>query len=415
MANSLTPQDVYALMNSIVEQATGQKTLTVTDTSSFVSVGETLLRTSAENTLNAISTVLARTIFSVRPYKGKFESLRVSAERWGAMVRKVVYLYSEAEQSSDWNTNLDVDALADGNSVDMFTINAPKAIQLNFYGTKVLQKSITRFRDQLSLAFSNEDEFVQFINGVMTEFYNEIEMLNENESRLTALNFMAGLSAMDLGVVDLVAEYNTEYGTTYTREQLLTEYLESFMKFVSATIKIYSDRLTDNTSIYHANLVGKAPILRHSPKDVQKMLMYAPFFTSAKANVYSGLFNPKYLEIGEFEGVNFWQSSDEPTKISITPNILDVTTGESKTSTNVSLDYVLGLLYDRDAMGVQPQFDYASTTPFNSKGGYYNMFYHWRFNSYNDFTENAVLFILGAGGAGEAGKAGERSKVKETK
>ena len=415
MANSLTPQDVYALMNSIVEQATGHKTLTVTDTSSFVSVGETLLRTSAENTLNAISTVLARTIFSVRPYKGKFESLRVSAERWGAMVRKVVYLYNEAEQSSDWNTNLDTDALADGQSVDMYTINAPKAVQLNFYGTKVLQKSITRFRDQLSLAFSNEDEFVQFINGVMTEFYNEIEMLNENESRLTALNFMAGLSAMDLGVVDLVAEYNTEYGTTYTREQLLTEYLESFMKFVSATIKIYSDRLTDNTSIYHANLVGKAPILRHSPKDVQKMLMYAPFFTSAKANVYSGLFNPEYLEIGEFEGVNFWQSADEPTKISITPNILDVTNGESKTSSTVSLDYVLGLLYDRDAMGVQPQFDYASTTPFNSKGGYYNMFYHWRFNSYNDFTENAVLFILGAGGAGEAGKAGEQSKVKETK
>lgn len=415
MANSLTPQDVYALMNSIVEQATGQETLTVTDTSSFVSVGETLLRTSAENTLNAISTILARTIFSIRPYKGKFESLRVSAERWGAMVRKVVYLYNEAEQSSDWNTNLDTDALADGQSVDMYTINAPKAVQLNFYGTKVLQKSITRFRDQLSLAFSNEDEFVQFINGVMTEFYNEIEMINENESRLTALNFMAGLSAMDLGVVDLVAEYNTEYGTTYTREQLLTDYLESFMKFVSATIKIYSDRLTDNTSIYHANLVGKAPILRHSPKDVQKMLMYAPFFTSAKANVYSGLFNPSYLEVGEFEGVNFWQSADEPTKISIKPNILDVTTGESKTSSTVSLDYVLGLLYDRDAMGVQPQFDYASTTPFNSKGGYYNMFYHWRFNSYNDFTENAVLFILGAGGAGGAGKAGEQSKVKETK
>ena len=413
MANSLTPQDVYALMNSIVEQATGQETLTVTDTSSFVSVGETLLRTSAENTLNAISTVLARTIFSVRPYKGKFESLRVSAERWGAMVRKVVYLYSEAEQSNDWNTNLDTDALADGQSVDMYTINAPKAIQLNFYGTKVLQKSITRFRDQLSLAFSNEDEFVQFINGVMTEFYNEIEMLNENESRLTALNFMAGLSAMDLGVVDLVAEYNAEYGTTYTREQLLTEYVESFMKFVSATIKIYSDRLTDNTSIYHANLVGKAPILRHSPKDVQKMLMYAPFFTSAKANVYSGLFNPEYLEIGEFEGVNFWQSADTPTKINVKPNILNTTSGESETAANaVTIDYVLGLLYDRDAMGVQPQFDYASTTPFNSKGGYYNMFYHWRFNSYNDFTENAVLFILGAGGAGGAG---EQSKVKETK
>ena len=45
-----------------------------------------------------------------------------------------------------------------------------------------------------------------------------------------------------------------------------------------------------------------------------------------------------------------------------------------------------------------PQFDYASTTPFNSAGGYYNMYNHWRFNSYCDYTENAVLFVLGAGG-----------------
>ena len=57
------------------------------------------------------------------------------------------------------------------------------------------------------------------------------------------------------------------------------------------------------------------------------------------------------------------------------------------------------MLYDEEALGVMPQFDYASTTPFNSAGGYYNMYIHWRFNTYNDFTENAILFVLGDGGA----------------
>ena len=149
MANTLTPRDVYALMNSIVAQATGQTTLTAVDTSSFVSVGETLLRTSAENTLNAISTVLADTIFSVRPYRGKFESLRVSQRRWGAQVRKIVPLYTGAEQSSDWNTLLAGSQLGDGNSVDMYDIKAPKCVQLNFYGTAVLQKHIMRPRTGL--------------------------------------------------------------------------------------------------------------------------------------------------------------------------------------------------------------------------------------------------------------------------
>ena len=134
MANSLTPRDVYQLMNQIVSQATGQTTHAVVDTTSFVSVGETLLRTAAENTLNAISTVLADTIFSVRPYRGKLESLRVSQRRWGAQIRKIVNLYSEAEASEDWNTDINATQLQDGASVDMYTIKSPKAMQLNFYG-----------------------------------------------------------------------------------------------------------------------------------------------------------------------------------------------------------------------------------------------------------------------------------------
>lgn len=399
MANLLTPVDVYALMNAVVSQATGRTDLSVVDTTTFASVGEIVLRTGTENTLNAISTVIGKTIFSVRPYKGKLESLRVAQQRWGGQVRKIINLYDEAEKSDDWNTDVSQNALADGGSVDMYKIRKPKALQLNFYGTKVLQKHITRFRDQLSLAFHNEDEFIRFIDSVMVEFSNEIELLNEAESRATLLNFMAGISSMGLTEVDLVAEYNNEYGTQFTRAQLLSTYIESFMKFVAAEIKIYSSRLTDMSTLYHANLTGYNKIMRHTPKERQKMVMYEPIFIKTQAEVYSGLFNPEYLNIGSFEGVNYWQSQSTPTAINVKPNILDVATGESKDAgTAVDLDYVLGILFDEEACGVMPQFDYSSTTPFNSAGGYYNMYMHWRFNSYCDYTENAVLFVLGQGG-----------------
>ena len=399
MANLLTPGDVYALMNAVGSQATGRTDLSVVDTTTFASVGEIVLRTGTENTLNAISTVIGKTIFSVRPYKGKLESLRVAQQRWGGQVRKIINLYDEAEKSDDWNTDVSQNALADGNSVDMYKIRKPKAVQLNFYGTKVLQKHITRFRDQLSLAFHSEDEFIRFIDSVMVEFSNEIELLNEAESRATLLNFMAGISSMGLTEVDLVAEYNNEYGTQYTRAQLLSTYIESFMKFVAAEIKIYSSKLTDMSTLYHANLTGYNKIMRHTPKERQKMVIYEPIFIKTQAEVYSGLFNPEYLNIGSFEGVNYWQSQSTPTAINVKPNILDVATGASKDAdTAVNLDYVLGILFDEEACGVMPQFDYSSTTPFNSAGGYYNMYMHWRFNSYCDYTENAVLFVMGEGG-----------------
>ena len=399
MANLLTPVDVYALMNDVVSQATGRTDLAVVDTTTFASVGEIVLRTGTENTLNAISTVIGKTIFSVRPYKGKLESLRVAQQRWGGQVRKIINLYDEAEKSDDWNTDVAQNALDDGNSVDMYKIRKPKAVQLNFYGTKVLQKHITRFRDQLSIAFHSEDEFIRFIDSVMVEFSNEIELLNEAESRTTLLNFMAGISSMGLTEVDLVAEYNNEYNTQYTRAQLLSTYIESFMKFVAAEIKIYSSKLTDMSTLYHANLTGYNKIMRHTPKERQKMIMYEPIFIKTQAEVYSGLFNPKYLDIGSFEGVNYWQSQSTPTAINVKPNILDIATGASKDAeTAVNLNYVLGILFDEEACGVMPQFDYSSTTPFNSAGGYYNMYMHWRFNSYCDYTENAVLFVLGEGG-----------------
>lgn len=413
MANTLIPQDVYQLVNEIAEQATGRKDLTVVDTSSFTAVGETLLRTGVENTLNAISTVISRTIFSIRPYRGKLETLRVGQQRWGAQFRKITYLAGELEQTQDWNTNLAPTQLADGQSVDMYTIRAPKALQLNFYGTKTLQKHITRFRDQLSLAFHSEAEFMRFIDGVMVEFFNEVEIANEQKARLTLINFFAGMVDMGLSVVDLTATFNAEHGTTLTREQILSQDLTRFMQHFVSSIKITSDRLTDMSALNHAQLTGKGTILRHTPKSMQKMIMYGPMFTKAEATVFSEIFNPIYLELGDnFETVNYWQSQKHPEAINATPNILDVATGESKNGNAVNLPFVVGAIFDRDAIGIMPQFDYASTTPMNSAGGYYNMYYHWRFNSYVDYTENAVLFIMSDDGAAPSVRTASTRKAK---
>ena len=401
MANTLTPTDVYQLMNAIASQATGQSVNSVVDTTTFTSVGETVLRTGYENTMNAISTVLAETIFSVRPYKGKLDSIRVTQQRWGLQVRKITPLYSEAEASEDMNTDLASSQLADGQAIDMYKIKSPKALQLNFYGTKLLQKHITRWKHQLDAAMQNERQLLSFVDAVMIEFQNEIELLNESETRATLLNAIGGLYEMNTTgcVRDLVAEFNTKFGTTYTRAQLLSTYVTDFMKFVASQIKVASEQITDMSAMYHAQITGKGKILRHTPKGRQKMIMYNPIFIEAESQVYSGLFNPQYLDIGRFEGVNFWQSKLDPTRVNVKANYLNVTTGESANSAGQNIPFVLGLLFDEEALGIMPQFDYASTTPMNSAGGYFNTYYHWKFNSYVDFTENMILFVLGEGGA----------------
>lgn len=402
MSNALNPViDVAPIMNDIAKQATGRTDLTVLDTTSFVSVGETVLRTGYENTLKAISQVLSRTIFSTRPWTSRLMSLRVTDQQWGGMTRKIMFLSKAAEKSENWNTDLSPDQLADGKSIDMYKINAPKAVQLNFYGTKTLQRHITRFYRQLTPAFTGPGELMAFIDGFMREFYNDIETDNEDETRLLLLNHMAGLVAMDSStVIDLIAQYNLDQGTTYTRQEVLRDHFTSFMQFMVAEIKTISDRMQDRSALYHANLTKYEPVLRHTPKSLQRLILYAPFFNRAEASVFSQIFNPGYLSLGRnFDTVNYWQNQKEPTSINIKPNILDVNTGESKyADAAVSLPYVLGILFDRDTMGVAPRFDHTLVTPVNAAGDYYNIYYHWAFNAYSDYTENAFLFILGDGG-----------------
>lgn len=401
MANILQPQDAYVLMNAIAKQATGRADLAAVDTSTFVSVGEHVIRTGYENTLNAISEVLSRTIFSSRPYTSRLMSLRVSEAAWGNRIRKIMFLSKDAEASQNWNTNLSPNQLVDGQSVDMYKINAPEAIELNFYGVKSLQRHITRFYRQLQVAFLNERELMGFINGFMTEFYNDIETDNEDVTRLLIINQIAGIANMSLpGFVDLIAQFNLERGTTLTREEVLRDHFTAFMQFMVAEIKTISDRMQDRSALYHANLTGYKPILRHTNKSLQKMILYAPFFNKAEASVFSEIFNPGFLSLGRnFDTVNYWQAQGSPTSITATPNILDVATGASKSGDEQTIPYVLGILFDRDFMGVQPRFDHALTTPVNAAGDYYNIYYHWAFNAYGDFTENAFVFVLGNGGA----------------
>lgn len=404
MANTFTKQDVYAIMNGLTEQVMGgNSTLTVVDTSSFVTVGETLLRTSAEGTLNAISQLCVRTIFSVRPYKRKLDILDTDELAWGGIVRKLTPLYKALEKSTDNNTDVDDDQLDNGESIDHYKINKPELIQTNFIGVNTLQKSLTQFtQSQLNVAFRSEEDFISFLSMVMTQFNNEIEKATEDERRATLLNYVGAAANANM-VVDLVEEFNKAYGegdtpATYTRDELLTTYFENFVKFVIAKINKDSEMLTEYSFKYHMNLSDYNDIPRHTPKAEQRMIFYEPFFIDAKANVYTSLFNPELLQIGDYEKINFWQNIDDPTAVSVKANYLGSDGKATTDSDGKSFDYVLGVLYDREAMGIRNIFDQTATTPLNAAGLYYNIFWHHQSKPYSDMTENGIVYVLGEGG-----------------
>ena len=396
-SNVLGVQDAYQLINAISAQSVGVTGLTATDTSSFVKVAEAIMQTGLESTMNAIGYVLGRTIFSIRPYKSKLASLERDPERFGMITRKITYLMKGASKSNNWNTQVDGTQLADGASVDPFVINAPKAVQLCIPGAETLQTDYTVFKNQLRLAFSNESEFIRFWETIALHVMNMIELQKESKGRVVLANFIAAKYQVEGGQVgcrDLVYDFNVAFNTSYTREQLLTTYATDFWKFVAAEIKNDSERMSDMTAYHHEHITGYDPIIRHTPKDRQKLIVYGPAFNAEKAYVFSTLFNPQYLDIATTEEVTHWQSKDYPAAIDITPSVLNSTTGEANAGDPVAIPYVLGVLFDEEALGIMPKFDSAGSI-YNPYGEYTNMVWHWLYKSYCDYTENGIVYVLG--------------------
>lgn len=424
MAMNWNKIDVYAFVNDLVEQTMqGNANIKVTDTSTFVEAGQLLAGIGYEKTLDAITQVFAKDIFSIRKYTGKLDIIRRDEREWGAIIRKITPLYKTLEQSYDNNTDI-ASPLTNGQSVDEFVINKPEVLELVFTTTKVIEKSITNFtKDQLNVAFSSEANFVAFLGMIMTSFENELEKDFETMRRAAVMNMIGGCYTIGGKMaVDLVAEFNKVYvpvgGTPYTRDQLLTTYFENFVKFVVAKINKDSNMLTEYSSLYHQNLTNYAPIERHTPKEMQRMIVYEPYMIDAKMNVLSSIFNPEMLNIGAYEKVNFWQDIQHGAEVNVTPSYLDVD-GEAKKGNAVKLDYVLGVLYDEEAIGWVNIFESTDTTHMNKRGKYYNTFYHAQMSSFNDSTENAIMYYLGAGGAEpepepEPGENTENTKKRTT-
>lgn len=413
MARTLTPKDIAVILNKVIDQATGDSALVSTDLTDFVSVGENLMASGKENVLNALSLVLGRLIVAVRPYNAKFAL--IDAENSGIYsnrLRKVSYYTDPALSAGNWNTQLFTN-LEEGftNGQNPNSGGTPQStksmweqkpripLELNFGGSSVWQTALTTYEYQLQQAFRSAEDFGRFAEGILTQLGNEIEMQKENFNRLTVLNFIAGL--YDVGatssVVNLTTAINTRNGTSYTTQQILEAHRDLLAEELAIQVKTTARKLTYNSNVYHISpaLSDGRTILRHTPLEDQRLFLSAELMDIMEASVMPQIFNPQYLSIDNYEAVGYWQDIKNPNSINITPSIPDVATWQGQTAGNAVTDpLVVGLLFDRDAIMTDWILDRTATTPIEARKGYYNTWYSFSKNAINDFTENAVLFIM---------------------
>lgn len=454
MAHTFTPQDAYALMGELVAQATGEKSITVFDTASFVSAGELVLSTGTENTLNALSIIMGRTFMAVRPYNARLNSINaINSGLFTDRIRKISFYSGKAMPSGNFNTDLYTNHAygydngtngatgstpATNSTKDMFEQVPAIPLELNFLGRDVWQDGISVYEDQVQRALRDESSFISFVSAFMTQKANDIEMQKEAFNRMTLLSRMAlsfAISDSSSAIkgaetaIDMKAAFNAKFGTSYTTAQLLTTYLKEFTAFFVSFYKTLSDMMTYPSIKYFAapvKSVGGANhyLLRHTPKDRQKTIFYNPFWNDVKALVLPEVFNDGYLSPDNFnyETVDFWQSytgKDEVNLKVTVPGWLEslITSGSTTTDTSYTANvaHVLAVIFDEDSVMTDFQLENARTSPVEARKGYRTIWYNFAKNAIIDPTERFICLYLPADPVTDAKDVTEEPKTSKKK
>ena len=385
--NNMSFEQAATLLNAIHTQVTGEAGIAPTDVSSFISIATATLKAGYDPVISAISQLVSRTIFSIRPYSAKFKGILMDSQKWGAITRKIAISDKPMENNKAFD-------LIDGQSVDMYEVNKPNVIQFNYYGADTFSKSITIYRDQLDNAFRGPEEFGSFMTLITQNALDMIEQSKESMARLALDNFIAGkIDNNGADVIHLLTEYNTETGLNLTATTVRQPAnFPAFIKWAYARIATLTNMMTERSQMFQVQVTGHE-LNRHTPFERQKVYLLNWLLNNIDARVLAETYNYKFLEFADVEAVNYWQAIQNPDQVSITPTVLQAD-GSLGTGSAVTKSNVMGVIFDEEAIGITVMNEFTGLTPLNVRGEYWNQYFNYVIRYFNDFTEKGIVLLL---------------------
>lgn len=397
--NALDFNQAATVLNAIQNQVTGQANPIAVDASQFATVADITLKQGYEKVYDAISLVLGRTIFSIRPYSRKFKGIEMAAPEFKLRTRKLQMLDNTFEDNDTMKYPIHYDSgetvpSGDGQSVDQQIIKKNKFVETNFYGMNTYADHYTIFDEQLDVAFTNAEEFSRFISMITMNISNRFEQARENFARYTLLNYAGALYANGASrSINLLAEYNTATGGSYTVASIYNPAnLPGFMKWVFARVRQICAEMTER-SIKYQNPINGQNIIRHTPYEDQRLYMYAPAQYQMEASVLSSVFNDTYLKRAYTEEVSFWQNINQPDAVLVNP-VATGTNGTPVQPGNQQIDHLFGVIFDRDAVGYSIVKSTMKAAPYNARADYRNFFLKDYQKNFTDVSEKGIVLYL---------------------
>ena len=390
-------KQIYSLVNTVSGEVLGNTELVHEDLTGLVDLGNEVFNQNAvDNYVKSLVNHIGKVVFVNRPYSGKVPSVLMDAWEFGSVLEKISADVPDAEENDTWN-------LQDGKEYKQDVFHKP-TVTAKFFNSKVtFEVPVSITERQVKESFSSAEQ----MNGFLSMIYSAVDksmtiktdalimrtinnMIAETlDADKTAFGFVSSThetvdysTASTVRCVNLLKLYNDKTGAHLTAAAAITT--PDFIRFAAYVMGLYSDRLQTISTLF--NVGGKE---RFTPKDVLHTVLLSDFAAAAKAYLYADTFNSENVLLPQAETVASWQATGKNYAFENTSKI-DV---KSASGANVSVSGVLGVMFDRDALGVT-NLDKRVTTNYNAKAEFFNNYFKFDAGYFNDTNENFVVFFV---------------------
>lgn len=379
-------KQIYSLVNDITSEITGKTDLLKEDLTNTVDVGKELFSVSdVDNYVKSLVNRVGKTIFTNRKYSGKIPSVVMDSWEFGSILQKISADLPNATENESWE-------LVNGQSYDPNVFYKP-TVSAKFYNSKITFEVPLSFTEkQVKESFNSASELNAFISMLYNTVEKSMTVKTDSLVMRTINNMIAQTYNTDkagVRAVNLLAGYNTiKGGTPLTAGKALTD--TDFLKYASMQVALYADRLGTMSTLFNAG--GKE---RFTPRDMLHIVLLSDFAQSTKTYLESNTFNKELVELPKYETVPYWQGSgtsfefSNVSKINVTISDKTATGGKK----DVEISGILGVMFDRDALGVA-NLDRRVTTNYNPKAEFFSNWYKFDAGYFNDLNENFVFFYI---------------------
>lgn len=404
---SLNYTQISAILNTMYEEYTGRKTGQNLSFGQMQSTFKMGFEREDDNLYQIIPTVLAKNIFSIRPYSRKLSGMVWDAQRYGNYIRKFTPIINDSNIDNDeWNITTELAKPAAKQDWKAGTKPVKYDVLLTIAsGGQTFARKYTIWKNQLNAAFDSEDGVASYFSMLMTEFSNIYEIDLENVARAQLANLAiiladAGRAEPTPGnlckknqVFHALTKYNAETGLAMTAKTIMNPAdFRPFMVWLSAEMKTLKENLAIRGTRFHGDFTGKV-VNRHTDARDLRFYLVSKFGNYFEANG-SEFFHPEKAELGDYEKVTFWTDPENPMTIKGSAEGVNAD-GKSKfTLTAQTVENVLGIMMDIDTLGIVPVDQSSAMEPLNARYLFRNGWNHYTFKTPVDFTENAILILL---------------------